>query len=135
VVGGDRREQEFVGDGEFRPRAVRQLIGNYSTTFATAIANVDSTNDKMTAAVGSLAKSLAQAVRRRSEQPRRLQRPAEDQPVDDRRHRPGVYVCFLGSRALRDLKADPTMYQANRDAREREGKDPTKTNPIFTGGA
>ena len=35
---------------------------------------------------------------------------------------------------MRDLKADPVMYQANRDAREREGADPTKNNPIFTGG-
>jgi hypothetical protein len=34
---------------------------------------------------------------------------------------------------MRDLKADPTMYQANRDARERESG-ATKNNPIFTGG-
>jgi hypothetical protein len=43
------------------------------------------------------------------------------------------YVCFLGTRAMRDLKADPVMYQANRDARERESS-PTTKNPIFTGG-
>jgi hypothetical protein len=43
------------------------------------------------------------------------------------------YLCLLGDRAFRDLKADPTMYQANRDARERESN-PTKNNPIFTGG-
>jgi len=41
------------------------------------------------------------------------------------------YVCFLGSRAFRDLQADPVMYQANRDARSRESN-PTKDNPIFT---
>jgi hypothetical protein len=34
---------------------------------------------------------------------------------------------------MRDLKADPVMFQANRDARERESS-PTKNNPIFTGG-
>jgi len=34
---------------------------------------------------------------------------------------------------MRDLKADPVMYQANRDARERESS-PTSNNPIFTGG-
>src|SRR5258708_29284528 len=34
-------------------------LGNYSPTFATAIGNVDATADKMTAAVGSLAKQLA----------------------------------------------------------------------------
>ena len=42
-------------------------------------------------------------------------------------------------RAFTDLKADPTMYQANRDAREREA-DPTKNNrsspgwPVYDGG-
>jgi hypothetical protein len=34
---------------------------------------------------------------------------------------------------MRDLKADPVMFQANRDARERESSPQTK-NPIFTGG-
>jgi hypothetical protein len=43
------------------------------------------------------------------------------------------YLCLLGSRAMRDLKVDPVMYQANRDARERESS-PTTNNPIFTGG-
>ncbi len=43
------------------------------------------------------------------------------------------YLCLVGSRAMRDLKADATMYQANRDARERESM-PEKKNPIFTGG-
>ncbi len=37
-----------------------KLVSNYSTTFATAVGNVDATDDKMSAAVGSLAKSLAQ---------------------------------------------------------------------------
>src|SRR5882672_3122530 len=34
-------------------------ISNYSTTFATAVANVDSTNDKMSAAVGGLMRDQA----------------------------------------------------------------------------
>jgi hypothetical protein len=45
-----------------------------------------------------------------------------------------MYVCFIGDRAFKSLQNDPTMYQANRDARSREGN-ATKTNPIFTGGA
>ena len=45
-----------------------------------------------------------------------------------------MYVCFLGDRAFQSLQQDPNMYQANRDARAREGN-PTTTNPIFTGGA
>uniref|UniRef100_UPI0005762A71 phage capsid family protein n=2 Tax=Nitrobacteraceae TaxID=41294 RepID=UPI0005762A71 len=36
--------------------------------------------------------------------------------------------------AFRSLQNDPVMYQANRDARAREGN-PASTNPIFTGGA
>jgi hypothetical protein len=45
------------------------------------------------------------------------------------------YVCFLGSRAMRDLKSDPVMYQANRDARDRENATgPGANNPIWTGG-
>jgi hypothetical protein len=44
-------------------------------------------------------------------------------------------LCLLGSRAFRDLKADPVMAQANREAREREAKVGTgSNNPIFTGG-
>ncbi|WP_038976767.1 DUF4043 family protein, partial [Bradyrhizobium japonicum] len=45
-----------------------------------------------------------------------------------------MYVCFLGDGAFRSLQNDPVMYQANRDARAREGN-PASTNPIFTGGA
>jgi hypothetical protein len=110
------------------------VISNYSTTFATAAANVDSTNDKMTAAVGSLAKALAQQSGVDPNNPgvyngRPKITPWEIDELDEE-----MYVCFIGSRAMRDLKADPTMYQANRDARAREGN-PTKTNPIFTGGA
>jgi len=42
------------------------------------------------------------------------------------------YLCLVGQRAMRDLKADTVMATANRDAREREAN-PTK-NPIWTGG-
>jgi hypothetical protein len=45
-----------------------------------------------------------------------------------------MYVMFVGDRCFSQLQADPTMYQANRDARAREAN-ATTTNPIFTGGA
>lgn len=109
-------------------------ISNYSTTFATAIANVDSTNDKMTAAVGSLMKSQAQQTGVTPSNPGIYNGRPKISPFQTKGTDQEWYVCFLGSRAMRDLKADPVMYQANRDAREREGADPTKTNPIFTGG-
>lgn len=110
------------------------VIANYSTTFATAVANVDSTNDKMTAAVGSLMKNVAQQTGVSASNPGVYNGLPKITPFQQKETDQEWYVCFLGSRAMRDLKADPVMYQANRDAREREGSDPTKNNPIFTGG-
>lgn len=43
------------------------------------------------------------------------------------------YVYFVGSNEFRDLEADPEIYQANKDARPREGKTYRK-NPIFMDG-
>jgi len=110
------------------------VIANYSATFATAVANVDSTNDKMTAAVGSLMKSVAQQTGVSASNPGTYNGLPKITPFQMKSTDQEWYVCFLGSRAMRDLKADPVMFQANRDAREREGADPTKTNPIFHGG-
>jgi hypothetical protein len=109
-------------------------IGNYSATFATAILTVDSPTDKMSAAVGSLAKSLAKQSGVDPNNPgvyngRPKITPWEIEELDEE-----LYVCFLGDRAFASLQGDPTMYQANRDARAREGA-PENTNPIFTGGA
>jgi hypothetical protein len=109
-------------------------VANYSTTFATALNQVDSTNDKMTAAVGSLMKNIAQQTGVSSSNPGIYNGLPKITPFQMKSTDQEWYICFLGSRAMRDLKADPVMYQANRDAREREGSDPTKNNPIFTGG-
>jgi hypothetical protein len=111
-------------------------ISNFSTTFATAVANVDATSDKMTAAVGSLAKAQAQQTGVDPNNPGVYNGRPKINPwmIEGDNGDEEMYVCFLGSRAFRDLKNDPTMYQANRDARAREGN-PTKTNPIFTGGS
>jgi hypothetical protein len=111
-------------------------LGNYAPggTFASGLANVDSPTDKMSAAVGSLAKSLAKQSGVDPANPgvyngRPKITPWEIEELDEE-----MYVCFLGDRAFASLQADPTMYQANRDARAREAS-PTTTNPIFTGGA
>jgi hypothetical protein len=109
------------------------LVSNYvAGNVASSLANVGSASDKMTAAIGDLMKRTAAQTTDMSKwpaiQPWRLD--GED-GVEDQEW----YLCLLGSRAMRDLRADPVMYQANRDAREREGADPTKTNPIFTGGS
>lgn len=111
-------------------------IANYSTLFATAVGNIDASADKMSTTVGSLMKAQAQQSGvdpsnpgvyngRPKITPWMLEGEGDDQEW---------YLCLLGQRAFRDLKADTVMAQANRDARAREGN-PTKTNPIFTGGA
>jgi hypothetical protein len=109
-------------------------IGNNASTFSAAIANVDSPTDKMSAAVGSLAKSLAKQSGVTPGAPgvyngRPKITPWEIEELDEE-----MYVCFLGDRAFQSLQQDANMYQANRDARAREGN-PVNTNPIFTGGA
>jgi hypothetical protein len=109
-------------------------LGNYASTFAAGIANVDSPTDKMSAAVGSLAKSMAKQSGVDPNNPgayngRPKITPWEIEALDEE-----MFVCFLGDRAFASLQADPAMYQANRDARAREGA-PENTNPIFTGGA
>lgn len=110
-------------------------ISNYSTTFATAVGNVDSTNDKMTAAVGSLMKDQAKQTGVDPNNPGVYNGRPKITPYMQADGDQEWYVMFLGSRGFRDLKADPVMTAANRDARNREGGDPTKSNPLFTGGA
>lgn len=101
--------------------------------FASSVVNVDSTNDKLTAAVLSIMKGLAQQTG-----PSGLPVPASTAPQITPWQSPELdeemFLVFAGTRGFRDLQIDPTMYQANRDARAREGN-PTGTNPIFTGGA
>ncbi|MET4628438.1 hypothetical protein ABIB83_005471 [Bradyrhizobium sp. I1.8.5] len=104
------------------------------STFAAAALLLDSTADIMTAAVGSLAKQKAKQSGVSSANPgvyngRPKITPWEIEELDEE-----MFVCFLGDGAFRSLQNDPVMYQANRDARAREGN-PTSTNPIFTGGA
>ena len=109
-------------------------IANYSSTFATAVANVDSTSDKMSAAVGSLAKDQAKQTGVDPNNPGVYNGRPKINPwsIEGENSDQEWYLCLLGSRGMRDLKADPVMYQANRDARERENS-PTSKNPIFTG--
>jgi hypothetical protein len=109
------------------------VIGNYSSTFATGVGNVDSTNDKMTAAVGSLMKAQAQQSGTDPANPGIYNGRPKINPFQLKKTDQEWYLCLLGSRAMRDLKSDPIMYQANRDARERESG-ATTNNPIFTGG-
>ena len=92
-------------------------VSNYNATHATALANIDATNDKLTTGLISLAKRLAQTAT------------PKIAPVNVKEDEEW-YVWFAQPRAFRDLAASTTMQQANRDARAR-GID----NPLFTGGA
>lgn len=109
------------------------LVANYSNVFATAAANIDNVNDKMTAAVGSLAKDIAKQTGVDPNNPGIYNGRPKINPWMEKDRDQEWYLCLVGDRGFRDLKADPTMYQANRDARARESN-PTKNNPIFTGG-
>lgn len=94
-----------------------KLVSNYSATFATALANLDTTDDKCTAASMSLAKRLAK------------QADPHIRPYKTENGRE-FYVAFHGSRTFRDLKLDSTIATANRDARPRD----VESNPIFQDG-
>lgn len=95
-----------------------KLVSNYSATWATALGtNIDTTDDKCTVAAMSLAKRIAKNADPHI-------RPFNTE--DGREY----YVAFHGSRTFRDLKADSTMTQANREARARD----VGSNPIFQDG-
>jgi N4-gp56 family major capsid protein len=97
-----------------------KLKSNYSATWATATATLDTTDDKCTVASMSLAKRIAKSADPHI-------RPYKT--ADGREY----YVAFHGARTFRDLKADTTMTQANREARSREGSG-MDDNPIFQDG-
>jgi N4-gp56 family major capsid protein len=91
-----------------------------SGVHATALALVDTTNDKLTVATALLAKRMAKNANPHI-------RPFK---IEDGRE---FFVMFIGSRAMRDLTQDTTMINANRDARARESGG-MNNNPLFQDG-
>jgi len=98
------------------------LVSNFNATFATALANVDSTNDKLTPDVIGVMKRLAKTCDPHI-------RPIRTNTEEGREY----YVMFAGSIPFRDLKTNSTIVANNRDARSREGEGMNK-NPIFQDG-
>jgi N4-gp56 family major capsid protein len=94
------------------------LKSNYSSTHATALANIDNTADKLTTDAISLMKRIAQTASP-AIKPIRLNEDEE------------WFVLFANSRAFRDLQVSSAMQQANRDARARG----VESNPLFNGGS
>lgn len=99
-----------------------KLVSNYSATFATALGNIDNTDDKLTAAAVSVMKRIAKTCDPHI-------RPIRTNTEDGREY----YVMFTGSIPFRDLKGDSTIIANNRDARAREGNGMDK-NPLFQDG-
>lgn len=91
---------------------------NYNATHATALANVDITNDKLTAANLALLKRVAMGANPRI-------RPFK---TDDGYE---YFVAFTGINPFRDLKA--SLETVNKDARPREQNGVDK-NPLFQDG-
>jgi N4-gp56 family major capsid protein len=96
-----------------------KLLSNYSATWATAVGNIDVTDDKCTVAALSLMKRMA-----KNADPHIRPYSADDTEGEE------WFICFHGSRTFRDLKADTTMTQANREARPRN----VEKNPLFKDG-
>lgn len=93
---------------------------NAANVHATSLANVDSVNDKLTPAVGELAKRMAKQA---------------DPHIRPYKTKSGAewFVMFCNSRCFRDLANDTGMVSANRDGRPREG-DSMNQNPLFVDG-
>jgi len=102
-------------------------VSNHSANdHSAASANIDTTNDRGSAANISLAKSVALEAGRTSLATGRNIRPFKTNDSEGREH----FVLFVGSRVFRDIKRDTTIAAANRDARPRE----VGSNPIFQDG-
>lgn len=95
-------------------------FGNYDATHATALGAIDATDGVFSAQTVRLAREKAESA-----DPK-----IDPLTTDDGYER---FVMFVGSRAYRDAWADPAIYQANKDARPREGTSWRK-NPIFREG-
>lgn len=91
---------------------------NYNATHSTALANCDTTNDKLTAANLALLKRIAMNANPKI-------RPFKTRDGYE------YYVAFAGSNTFRDLKA--SLETVNKDARAREGNGMDK-NPLFQDG-
>lgn len=94
------------------------LLSNYSATHATALANVDTTNDTFVAASIRLLKGVCKKASPKI-RPYKL--------TDGREY----YVCFAGSNNFGQMQA--SLETINKDARPREGGGMDK-NPIFQDG-
>ena len=98
-----------------------------SGVWATALGNVDATDDKLTAATAMLAKRMARMAGKADGSINI--RPFKSDATAGREW----FVMFCNSLSFRDLAADSTIISANTQARAREG-DAIERNPLFQDG-
>lgn len=116
----------FVTNNSDRILFGADIANASSGIMATALATIDNTNDKLTPALISKAKRIAQATATIDATVTNNVSPITPYTTKDGEE---WFVMFVHPRAMRDLRTDATMTQANREAMER-GKD----NPLFRGG-
>jgi len=94
---------------------------NYNATFATALANIDATDDLFTAESSNLLKKIAKRTGRAGPaiKPHKIQNGKE------------YFVAFHGTNTFRDLQT--SLKEIDRDARARESKG-MDSNPLFQDG-
>jgi Protein of unknown function (DUF4043) len=108
----------WISDNQDRV-LVGGTVGNFSATFATAMGNI-TTGMTLSASMLLKAKRLAKLANPRI-RPYKLKNGRE------------YFVLFANSYQFRDLQADPTIINANTQARPREG-DGLDSNPLFQDG-
>lgn len=96
-------------------------VGNHGTDHSAALANIDSTNDVLTPGALSLMKRIALATRTNGKPKIRPIRLAGQ----NRRY----FKVYVGPRTFRDLKANATITQAQREVQLE-----TENNRLFQGG-
>jgi len=95
----------------------KDIANHVSLDHSTSLATIDTTNDKA---------NYAWVLKMK-----RIAREAKIEPYrSDQAAGQEWFVLFVGTRAFRDLEADSTIIQIDREARERG----TGSNPLFQGG-
>ena len=114
----EAQKDAWLADNSDRVLFGAATSNNAANDHSAALAQVDSTNDKLTPEAIELMKRLAKNASPKIKpiRPR------------NRQSRSDAYVLFTGSLTLRDLKQNSTFRTDQRDARDR-GRD----NPIFRG--
>lgn len=120
----------FLGNNTDRVLFGATKANASSGVWATALGTVDGTDDKLTTGIGSAAKRMAKMAGGINATDTNQKTRITPYRTETGRE---YYVMFTNPWAFRDLKADPVMVNANREARAREGSGMDK-NPIFQDG-